>query len=207
MEGAPLRPRSRDGNQSLQRLHKSADHIVAKRGLAVDAHALTYRNDTSVLVLSVLLNERDWFLKWFRGSIKRHALNLIHNHETNTAIRRDMGSPCFCLNAVLWLSALSLNHFLLPCLLSALFTRHFPSGGGPRGGWLSMSPSDSRGAAFTLSKRGEPSLLISPRTAQSRVVVGLWKPLLSRWVSTLSPPLTLILPPSHPATTLPFHST
>lgn len=66
------------------------------------------------------------------------------------------------------------------------------------GGWLSMSPSDSRGAAFTLSKRGEPSLLISPRTAQSRVVVGLWKPLLSRWVSTLSPPLTLIPPPPLP---------
>lgn len=134
MEGARLRPRSRDGNQSLRRLHKSADHIVAKRGLAVDAHALTYRNDTSVLVLSVLLNEQDWFLKWFRGSIKRHALNLIHSHETNTAIRQDMGSPCFCLNAVLWLAALSFSHSLLPCLLSALFTRHFPSGGGPVGG-------------------------------------------------------------------------
>ena len=68
-----------------------------------------------------------------------------------------------------------------------------------RRGWLSKSVPDRSGAAFTLSKRSEPSLLISPRAAQSRGVGGLWKPLLSQWVSTLSPPLTLTPPPAtHP---------
>ena len=170
---------------------------------AVDAHVLTDRKGTLVLVLSVLLNEHDWFLKRFQGSIKRHAVNLIHNHETNTAIPQYIGP-----NAVLWLSALfeSLFSFFLSTVCS--FYPTFPKWRGSWGGWLSMSPCDRHGAAFTLSKRGKPSLLISPRTTQSRVVGGLWKPLLSRWVSTLSPPLTLIPPPtSHPATTLPFHST
>lgn len=66
-------------------------------------------------------------------------------------------------------------------------------------GLLSMSASDRSGAAFTLSKRAEPSLLISPRTAQSQGVGGLWKLLLSQWVSTLSPPLNPFFPPAtHP---------
>lgn len=100
---------------------------------AVDAHVLTHRKGTLVLVLSVLLNEHDWFLKRFRGSIKRHAVNLIHNHETNTAIPQYIGLPCCCLNAVLWLSALFESFFSFLCLLSALFTRNFPSGGDPGG--------------------------------------------------------------------------
>lgn len=141
---------------------------------------LTQGKGTLVLVLSVLLNKHDWFLKRFWGSIKRQAVNLIHNHETNTVIPEYTGPPCCCLDAVLWRSALFESFFSFLCLLSALFTRHFPSGGDPGGVWLSMPPSDRRGAAFTLSKRGKPSLLISPRTAQSRVVKGLWKPLLSR---------------------------
>lgn len=51
-------------------------------------------------------------------------------------------------------------------------------GGGK--GRLSTSGPDRSGAAFTLSKRAEPSLLISPRAAQSQGVGGLWKPLLSQ---------------------------
>lgn len=173
---------------------------------AVDAHVLTCSKGTLVLVLSVLLNEHDWFLKWFRGSINRHTVNLIHNHETNTAVpqyRPSMLLPECCSLAfcALWI----ILFFSLSTVCS--FYPTFPKWRGSWGGWLSMSPSDRRGAAFTLSKRGKPSLLISPRTAQSRVVGGLWKPLLSRWVSTLSPPLNLIPPLSHPATTLPFHST
>lgn len=72
---------------------------------AVDARVLTHGKGTWVLVLSAPLNEHDWFLKRFRGSIKHHAVNLIHNHETNTAISRYRGLPCCCLNAVffLWL--------------------------------------------------------------------------------------------------------
>lgn len=160
---------------------------------AVDAHVLTCSKGTLVLVLSVLLNEHDWFLKWFRGSIKRHTVNLIHNHETNTAVpqyRPSMLLPVCCSLAfcALWI----ILFFSLSTVCS--FYPTFPKWRGSWGGWLSMSPSDRRGAAFTLSKRGKPSLLISPRTAQSRVVGGLWKPLLSRWVSTLSPPLNLIPP-------------
>ncbi|KAI9526891.1 hypothetical protein NQZ68_035164 [Dissostichus eleginoides] len=47
-----------------------------------------------------------------------------------------------------------------------------------------MSVADRSGAAFTLSKRAEPSLLISPRAAQSQGVGGLWKPLLSQSIGS-----------------------
>lgn len=105
---------------------------------AVDARVLTHGKGTWVLVLSALLNEHDWFLKRFQGSIKHHAVNLIHNHETNTAIPQYTGLPCCCLNAVFFFFFSFFAHFesvfSFPGLLSALFTRHFPSGGDPGGG-------------------------------------------------------------------------
>lgn len=139
MEGALLRPRTRDGNQSLWKLHKSADHIVAlyTSALAVDAHVLTRRNGTLVLVF-VCVVERTWLVSQVvpGGSIKRHTVNLIHNQETNTTNttvhRPSMFLPECCSLALCAL----FESFSSPlCLLSALFTRHFPSGGGPGGGW------------------------------------------------------------------------
>lgn len=65
--------------------------------------------------------------------------------------------------------------------------------GGSGGGWVwqSMSVPDRSRAAYTVSKRAEPSLLINPRAAQSPKVRDLWKPLFSQSVSTLSSLLTL----------------
>lgn len=76
------------------------------------------------------------------------------------------------------------SYLTFPCQMVVAGTSR-PSGGGPvvegeRRGWLSMSVPDRSGPAFTLSKRAEPSLLISPRAAQSQGVGGLWKPLLSQ---------------------------
>lgn len=60
MEGALLRPQTRDGNQSLWRLHKSADHIVAGCVLAVDAHALTQKRHLSIGFVCAI--ERTWLV-------------------------------------------------------------------------------------------------------------------------------------------------
>lgn len=120
---------------------------------AVDAHVLTYRKGTLVLVLSVLLNKHDWFLKRFRGSIKHHTLHLIPNHGTNTAIPQYIGPSMLLPERTLFFGFLrSLNHSFLFSVYS--FYPTFPKWRGSWGGWLSVSPSDRRGAAFTLSKRG-----------------------------------------------------